>query len=184
MKKPSVVMAQHHSWVASCSFGLVKETKASLKAYIQEWPHRETLLLCCHCCGYAQWACFRHPLEQQFFCSLPKLCIATLCCIQFLHGSSTCFILPWKGTPSPNRPRGDIEPGLVTQLSQALFNSIAKKFVSLLQAFYAMPTFLAHSLWGAKSFCTTFSSSSQDFFMAAKPLSSCSAISGCSSSAL
>ena len=35
MKKPSVVMAHHHSWVASCSFGLVKETKASSKAYIQ-----------------------------------------------------------------------------------------------------------------------------------------------------
>ena len=61
---------------------------------------------------------------------------------------------------------------------------LLKNFVSLLQAFYAMRTFLAHSLWGAKSFCTTFSSSSQDFFMAAKPLSSCSAISGCSSSAL
>ena len=131
--------------------------------------------------GYAQWACFRHPLEQQFFCSLPRL---TLCCTQFLHGSSTCFILPWMGTPSPNRPRVDIEPGLFTQLSQALFISFAKNFVGLLQAFYAMRTFLAHSLWGAKSFCTTFSSSSQDFFMAAKPLSSCSAISGCSSSAL
>ena len=35
MKKPSVVMAHHHSWVASCRFGLVKETKASSKAYIQ-----------------------------------------------------------------------------------------------------------------------------------------------------
>ena len=35
MKKPSVVMAQHHSRVASCSFGLVKKTKASSKAYIQ-----------------------------------------------------------------------------------------------------------------------------------------------------
>ena len=35
MKKPSVVMAHHNSWVASCSFGLVKETKASSKAYIQ-----------------------------------------------------------------------------------------------------------------------------------------------------
>ena len=45
MKKPSVVMAHHNSWVASCSFGLVKETKASSKAYIQGWPHRQTLLL-------------------------------------------------------------------------------------------------------------------------------------------
>ena len=186
MKKPSVVMAQHHSWVASCSFGLVKETKASSKAYIQARNGPTEKPYCSAATagfGYAQWACFRHPLEQQFSCSLPRLCMATLCCIQFLHGSSKCFILPWMGTPSPNRPRGDIEPGLFTQLSQALFNSFAKNFVSL-QAFYAMPTFLAHSLWGAKSFCTTFSSSSQDFFMAAKPLSSCSAISGCSSSAL
>ena len=35
MKKPSVVIAHNHSWVASCSFGLVKETRASSKAYIQ-----------------------------------------------------------------------------------------------------------------------------------------------------
>ena len=35
MKKPPVMMAHYNSWVASCSFGLVKETKASSKAYIQ-----------------------------------------------------------------------------------------------------------------------------------------------------
>ena len=35
LEKPSVMMAHHNSWVASCSFGLVKETKASSKAYIQ-----------------------------------------------------------------------------------------------------------------------------------------------------